>query len=84
MWDNKTGRSRGFGFVSFRNQQVFICSLSWNKIFFLEVLELWPAKENDITFCVDVLNGSSYCGSEEHYKMTIHLVGDNKFATRIC
>lgn len=23
MWDNKTGRSRGFGFVSFRNQQVF-------------------------------------------------------------
>lgn len=22
MWDQKTGRSRGFGFVSFRNQQV--------------------------------------------------------------
>jgi len=21
MWDNKTGRSRGYGFVSFRNQQ---------------------------------------------------------------
>jgi nucleolysin TIA-1/TIAR len=21
MWDQKTGRSRGFGFVSFRNQQ---------------------------------------------------------------
>ena len=24
MWDQKTGRSRGFGFVSFRNQQVSI------------------------------------------------------------
>lgn len=22
MWDQKTGRSRGYGFVSFRNQQV--------------------------------------------------------------
>lgn len=22
MWDNKTGRSRGYGFVSFRNKQV--------------------------------------------------------------
>lgn len=22
MWDQKTGRSRGFGFVAFRNQQV--------------------------------------------------------------
>jgi RNA recognition motif-containing protein len=22
MWDQKTGRSRGFGFVSFRSQQV--------------------------------------------------------------
>lgn len=30
MWDQKTGRSRGFGFVSFRNQQVLlvlICEL---------------------------------------------------------
>lgn len=25
MWDQKTGRSRGFGFVSFRNQQVCKC-----------------------------------------------------------
>ena len=24
MWDQKTGRSRGFGFVSFRSQQVII------------------------------------------------------------
>jgi len=24
MWDQKTGRSRGFGFVSFRNQQVVL------------------------------------------------------------
>ncbi|KAG2243515.1 hypothetical protein Bca52824_094635 [Brassica carinata] len=24
MWDQKTGRSRGFGFVSFRNQQVLV------------------------------------------------------------
>ena len=43
MWDQKTGRSRGYGFVSFRNQQVcwfsvptiWICALSvpgfcWN------------------------------------------------------
>lgn len=27
MWDQKTGRSRGFGFVSFRNQQVYLCGL---------------------------------------------------------
>jgi hypothetical protein len=26
MWDQKTGRSRGYGFVSFRNQQVLILS----------------------------------------------------------
>ncbi|KAK7251619.1 hypothetical protein RIF29_34965 [Crotalaria pallida] len=24
MWDQKTGRSRGFGFVSFRNQQLML------------------------------------------------------------
>ncbi|KAG2259593.1 hypothetical protein Bca52824_078887 [Brassica carinata] len=33
MWDQKTGRSRGFGFVSFRNQQVLI--LLW--LFFREM-----------------------------------------------
>lgn len=35
MWDQKTGRSRGFGFVSFRNQQVV--SL-WQFNFYLFVL----------------------------------------------
>ena len=24
MWDHKTGRSKGYGFVSFRNQQVLL------------------------------------------------------------
>ncbi|ERN12548.1 oligouridylate-binding protein 1 isoform X2 [Amborella trichopoda] len=31
MWDNKTGRSRGFGFVSFRNQQEAQAAINdWN------------------------------------------------------
>lgn len=32
MWDQKTGRSRGFGFVSFRNQQVFVHDLYVNRL----------------------------------------------------
>lgn len=35
MWDQKTGRSRGFGFVSFRNQQVF--KMLFAKAFFLVI-----------------------------------------------
>lgn len=43
MWDQKTGRSRGFGFVSFRNQQVLrgfnkysVCSMLCICYFLLE------------------------------------------------
>lgn len=29
MWDLKTGRSKGYGFVSFRDQQVLLILLNW-------------------------------------------------------
>jgi hypothetical protein len=34
MWDHKTGRSKGYGFVSFRNQQVLfpVISSCWIKL----------------------------------------------------
>jgi RNA recognition motif-containing protein len=48
MWDQKTGRSRGFGFVSFRSQQVYFC---------IKILILFLEQENIMVFltCIFVI-----------------------------
>lgn len=49
MWDQKTGRSRGFGFVSFRSQQV--CSLAFYLTLFRILLTSFYSNSIFLIFC---------------------------------
>ncbi|KAK7294477.1 hypothetical protein RJT34_17366 [Clitoria ternatea] len=75
MWDQKTGRSRGFGFVSFRNQQdaqSAINDLTGKWLGSRQIRCNWATKgaggneekQNDSKSVVELTNGSSEDGKE--------------------
>ncbi|XVF74280.1 hypothetical protein PTKIN_Ptkin13bG0097600 [Pterospermum kingtungense] len=76
MWDQKTGRSRGFGFVSFRNQQdaqSAINDLSGKWLGSRQIRCNWATKgagsnddkqSSDAKSVVELVNGSSEDGKE--------------------
>lgn len=62
MWDQKTGRSRGFGFVSFRNQQAWLESSVLHLLSFCLWLFLCASHTNGWLTCfVCNLSGSPKC-----------------------
>lgn len=62
MWDQKTGRSRGFGFVSFRSQQVYLFSFYLNHLsndIFLDLAESSGYLVQDAQSAINDLTGEN-------------------------
>ncbi|XP_075489442.1 LOW QUALITY PROTEIN: oligouridylate-binding protein 1-like [Primulina tabacum] len=82
MWDQKTGRSRGFGFVSFRNQQdaqSSINDLNGKWLGSRQIRCNWATKgagqgddqqSSDLKTIVELTNGTSEDGQEKMYEDT--------------